>query len=201
MTKLHPLSPMASPAATRSSIEFTVPSNMYDCIGTGQMLVPVSSQSRQKQKRQSPNHRGQRTMRNYPTDNVFRSKSGSENLGATNDHSKNISSSRRIGRDSIQSNSKNSEVSVMELVSISPQPTASLDLTSSASMDNESDDDVASWHEDLLHENRQRPSNERLLVSCFWSYVQQAHASTYFRLLVSSIFPSQLTHLSDQTCF
>ena len=185
---------MASTAATRSSIEFTVPSNMYDCIGTGQLLVPVSSQSRQQQKRkrQSPNQKVHRTspttMRNHPTENVFRSKSGSDNPSDVNDHSKNLTSTRKKGRDSIQSNSNNGEVSVMELVSISPQPTASLDLTSSASMDNESDDDVASWQEDLLHENRQRPSNERLLVSYFETCVANHIRGPYDNYLFRRYF-------------
>ena len=155
MTNVHPLSPIESTDTTG-----------------------VPSQSSSRQQRKSRNRDRQRAtpkkQENQLTDNGRRGNTTttSNNINTKNkkDHDDDIHTKNSPGKDSIQSDSNSSAVSAIEFVEISPQPSARRGLvTTPASMisgyDDDDDDDVVSWQEDLLLENRQRPSNERLLVS------------------------------------
>ena len=179
----HPLSPLASTAVAAR----------YEIIDGDQRSVPSSSLQQQEQHeiaasassdRRATNsgHQQQNLTLQQPNttrtpDNVANSHHTS---GATDPSLSSPSRNSILSNNSISSNNSGSVVpSEMDFIEMTPQKskvTTSLDQKlvplSNYNYDdnNDNDDDESySWHEDLTFENRQRPSNERLLVSSLCS--------------------------------
>ena len=181
----HPLSPLASTAVAAR----------YETIDGDQRSVPPSSLQQQEQheisasassdrRATSSGHQQQNLTLQQPNttrapDNV----DNSHHTSAATDPS--LSSPSRnsiLSNNSISSNNSGSVVpSEMDFIEMTPQKTkvtTSLDqklvplsnYNYDDNNDNDDDDESYSWHEDLTFENRQRPSNERLLVSSLRSF-------------------------------